>query len=351
MKNKSDQLCNLSAEGSIYSMYPQLNIANKLKSIMNTTIRIFSSTVFTVLLFVGFLAVGGCTISGSNFETNDEPYRVERFNVAPGGELYVKTSGGSIKVEGGNGSEVKVEVFVRSSRWKGDRLEEELRENYELSVEKSGNRVEAIAERTSKSWTGSGISISFVVKVPTEFECDLKTSGGSISLTGITGDKEKVKTSGGSLNLSDIKGDVEAHTSGGSINVDEFSGSLYARTSGGSIKIDDARGDIDVSTSGGSIKLYGLSGSVTAHTSGGSITAELDQLEEQLSLKTSGGSVKAIVPSGLGLDLDLRGNKVNTKLSNFSGESKNNKVVGTINGGGIPVNLATSGGSVTLEFN
>ena len=49
--------------------------------------------------------------------------------------------------------------------------------------------------------------------------------------------------------------------------------------------------------------------------------------------------------------LDLKGNKVNTRLSNFSGESKNNRVVGSINGGGIPVKLSTSGGSVTLEYN
>ncbi|MCK5280334.1 MAG: DUF4097 family beta strand repeat protein, partial [Cyclobacteriaceae bacterium] len=125
---------------------------------------------------------------------------------------------------------------------------------------------------------------------------------------------------------------------------------LDGKTSGGSIKLEDIKGDIDVTTSGGGIKISDVQGEVYASTSGGSINADITKLENQLVLKTSGGSVRATIPSGLGLDLDLRGNRVNTSLSNFSGESKSDRVKGTVNGGGILVQLSTSGGSVNLNY-
>ena len=68
-------------------------------------------------------------------------------------------------------------------------------------------------------------------------------------------------------------------------------------------------------------------------------------------MKPSGGSITAIVPKGVGLNLDLSGGRVNTSLSNFDGEIKKDKIVGKLNGGGIPVTMQSSGGSINLEFN
>ena len=78
--------------------------------------------------------------------------------------------------------------------------------------------------------------------------------------------------------------------------------------------------------------------------------ADIRSLEDQLTLKTSGGSINAIIPSGLGLDLDLSGNRVNTELQNFSGKSEKNSIQGSMNGGGIEVTMRTSGGSVNLDY-
>src|SRR5690606_34087835 len=158
------------------------------------------------------------------------------------------------------------------------------------------------------------------------------------------------KTSGGSLNIADIKGNMEAKTSGGSINIDNYAGILDASTSGGSINLKNAKGDLAVSTSGGSIHLEDIKGSLTARTSGGGIRANLASLEKELRLSTSGGSITAVIPGGLGLDLDLKGNRVNTKLTNFDGEVEKDRIKGSINGGGIPVVMSTSGGSVNLEY-
>ncbi|HEX5169896.1 MAG TPA: DUF4097 family beta strand repeat-containing protein, partial [Cyclobacteriaceae bacterium] len=216
----------------------------------------------------------------------------------------------------------------------------------------SGSTITATAERRShfQSWFGNdNASISFTVYVPKSMSCNLNTSGGSISLTGVSGEQE-LKTSGGSLSLSMIKGNVEAGTSGGSINIDRYSGRLEAHTSGGSINLKEAKGDLNLRTSGGSINLESINGSVDASTSGGGIHADISGLEKYLRLKTSGGSITASIPSGLGMDLDLRGNRVNTKLVNFNGEAEKDRIRGSMNGGGIEVVMATSGGSVNLEY-
>ncbi len=281
--------------------------------------------------------------------SEDTPYLTKTFNLSSG-ELYVSTSGGSIKVEGGTGNTVKVEMYVRSSKHSDEKIKEMLEDEYEIKIGQTGSRVEATAKRLGSGWNWNSISISFVVYTPKNFACELNTSGGSLNLSGVSGSQQSMKTSGGSIHAEEISGELDVNTSGGSIDIDELNGNLKANTSGGSINLSEIRGDIDAHTSGGGINIEDVQGYVSATTSGGSITANISKLEKQLVLKTSGGSVNATIPSGLGLNLDLRGNRVNTSLNNFSGESKSDRVTGTVNGGGILVELATSGGSVNLNY-
>jgi hypothetical protein len=59
--------------------------------------------------------------------------------------------------------------------------------------------------------------------------------------------------------------------------------------------------------------------------------------------------VRVRMPLDKGLDLDLRGNRVNIPLSKFDGDVERNHVRGRMNGGGIPVNISASAGSVTVN--
>ncbi len=300
-------------------------------------------------LMVLFLSIPLFSIDALATRTSDDPFLTKSFNVSSG-ELFVSTSGGSIRVEGSNSSKVTVEMYVKSSRHSDSKVREIIEEDYEIRIEKSGSRIEAVAKKEGSGWSSNGISISFVVYTPMDFACDLHTSGGSLKISGVSGRSHELRTSGGSITAEEMSGTLEARTSGGSITINEFVGDVDAKTSGGSIKLEDIKGDIDATTSGGGIRINDVEGEVYATTSGGGIKADITRLENQLVLKTSGGSVHATIPSGLGLDLDLRGNRVNTSLNNFSGESKSNRVKGTVNGGGIVVELSTSGGSVNLDY-
>ena len=336
----------------------------------------------TSLLLISFLTVGllafywksqgNNTLSITNtYNASNNPTIVKTFDLNGPGKLDVTTSGGSISVEGGNSNEVKVEVYIRKQGQvlsANDSEVENITSGYDFRMEQEGNNIEVYAKRRVNAMPWKRISFSFVVEVPKEMSNRLKTSGGSLKLSGVVGD-QKLNTSGGSIKLKEITGEVYANTSGGSITADELDGEMALSTSGGSISISNSKGNIDGNTSGGSIRLNDIAGAVDVSTSGGGITitgsservkastsggtikANVSGLTKEISLRTSGGSIYATLPKGKGLDLNLSGNKVNIDLQNFSGSAKKGRINGSMNGGGIPVNMSTSGGNVNVDFN
>lgn len=280
-----------------------------------------------------------------------EPYLTRDFTLASPGNLRVQTSGGNISVTGGSSNQVRVEMYVhKSSGGKNHSAKEiaEALENYEITVAQSGNTISALAENKSRNWIGNNnVSISFVVRVPHDVSGQLRTSGGNITLTNLDG-KQEVKTSGGNISARGIGGDLDAHTSGGNIMLQRYRGNLDARTSGGNINLEDGSGELKIHTSGGNIRLSEITGSVNARTSGGNIIAGIDRPGHYVTLATSGGDISLTLPKNTGMDVDMRGSKVNTSFQDFRGDLRDDRVTGKVNGGGIPVDLKTSSGRVAL---
>ncbi|MEB2786202.1 DUF4097 family beta strand repeat-containing protein [Algoriphagus persicinus] len=303
----------------------------------------FPST-FLLLVFV---------LQSSVFATDfkADPYLTKKFRLNGEGNLKVETSGSSIAVTGASGSQVIVDMYVklngREIEMEDAEVEREL-DNYNLDISQSGNTISVSVKKKNNSGR-SKLSLSFRIQVPTEMSSRFQSSGGSISVDGLNGEQE-IATSGGSIQVVNSRGYVNTHSSGGSFKLENFEGNIDVQTSGGSIKVNQLTGDLKVNTSGGSVNLSEINGSILATTSGGSIRAQLSNVEKELTMKSSGGSITAVVPEGLGLDLDLSGGRVNSKLSNFSGEVKKDRILGKINGGGIPVTMQSSGGSINLEF-
>ncbi len=302
----------------------------------------------TLFALITLLAVSLATLA----QDSGKPYMAKSFKVSSNSNLVTQTSGGSIKVTGQGGSEIKVNMFVKPNNWRdrNDAPSKEALDNYTFEIKQEGNTVYALAKRKDNKWDNkTALNVSFEIEVPEQISCKVSTSGGSIGLHNLTG-TQTASTSGGSLNFQNLKGNVNGNTSGGGITTNKFDGNLDVNTSGGSITITKAIGTLKVGTSGGSIHLNEVSGDIQAHTSGGSINADVLKLGKYLTLSTSGGSVHATVPAGQGLDLDLSGNRVNTVVTNFSGTAKDNRVKGSMNGGGIPVKMSTSGGSTELKY-
>ncbi len=339
-----------------------------------------------------YLAIIALLVATTTFaqRNNEKPYFTKDFTENYLEAVKVQTSGGFISVEGDSKSGVTVEMYVRGNDWKGgdlddDEIEDRLKE-YDITIRREGNNVVAIAEpknRNGMNWK-KGLSISFKVFAPRDFNTDLRTSGGSIRLASLNGE-QKFTTSGGSIDVDDLKGNIKGRTSGGSIeatrcsdNVDlvtsggsikaermvgnirlitsggsialaDLNGKITATTSGGGVRADGIQGDFETRTSGGSIRMKNLAASVKAATSAGSIEADFDRLGDYVSLSTSAGSVRVNMPLNKGLDLDLRGNRVSIDLKNFDGRMDKDRVQGSLNGGGIPIKLTASSGSVYVN--
>ncbi|MBN3583156.1 hypothetical protein JYB64_12225 [Algoriphagus aestuarii] len=282
-----------------------------------------------------------------------DPYLTKEFKLSGKGNLDVETSGASVAVMGVSGNQVVVEMYVKINGQSVDSTDpevERLLEDYNLDISKSGNTISLKVKRKSNDgWKKNQLNLSFKVQVPTEISSDFQSSGGSIAIDNLNGD-QFIATSGGSIRVENATGTVVSKSSGGSFSLTDFDGNVDVQTSGGSVKINGLEGKLKINTSGGSVTLEDISGSIDANTSGGSIRAKLLGIDEDLSFRSSGGSITAMVPGSIGLDLDLRGGRVNSKFRNFDGEVKKDLIVGKMNGGGYLLSMQSSGGSINLEF-
>jgi hypothetical protein len=342
------------------------------------------------LLFLMWAATASLAVNAQS--DTDKPYVTKNFTNASLNTLSVETSGGSISVLGGESSAgFKVEMFVRPNNWNGkneiskDEVEDRL-DDYDILIGTESNKVVVSAKRKNNNGRdfNKGVSIGFRVYAPRKISNELKTSGGSIRISSLTGNQNfttsggslkitdlygtikgrtsggsievtncnkeiDLSTSGGSINATGLTGTVNLRTSGGSIHLNNLSGAIQAHTSGGSVKGDGVKGKLDAGTSGGSVKLANVSGSLKANTSAGSIDVSMVSLGEYLSLSTSSGSVRVSMPLNKGIDLNLKGNRVSIPLRNFDGNAEKNRVNGKMNGGGVPVTLSASSGSVYVN--
>ncbi len=333
--------------------------------IMKTTLARLVCTAF----LTGAVA---CSVSPAAYaETED---CVEKsFAVRTGGQLTVNADRGSIDVTAAEGETVGVKV-IRKAKGPSEAKEKEMLQDHELTFNPQGDKVEISARYKGGDhlWQGwrNQLQVRFVISVPRKYNVDLKTAGGSITVSDLTG-KVKVATSGGSLKIGSIQGPVWAktaggnvalagateaadlRTSGGSIDAGEVQGSLVAQTSGGSIIIRHARGNAVAKTSGGNITIDDVGGTIDASTSGGSVSARFAiQPKGNCSLRSSGGSIRADLSGTLAVDLDAKtsGGRVITDLPvTVRGEQKSHHLQGKINGGGPVLELKTSAGNVHLR--
>lgn len=288
--------------------------------------------------------------------------RIEKtFTVAPGARFAVKTDNGSITVTGVQGNGVHVVITSR----RGD-----LDSRYETKFEASANSVSIRMKQVSHHWFHFdwGDDIHFEVEVPAQTPVDLETSGGAITLSGTDG-PAKLDTSGGSLHIHDYRGELHAETSGGGIDMAgitgnsrvstsgggirarDIHGALSCDTSGGPIHVDNVSGDLSADTSGGPIRISGAGGKVDADTSGGGVTVSfLPGNARGGSLSSSGGGIEVSIDPKVGLNIDARGDSVETDLPlQVVGRIGRTHLRGTLNGGGALLTIDTSGGSVHLR--
>ena len=256
------------------------------------------------------------------------------YSVKAGGSLTVVLEFGAIEIQTAEQDEVKV-VVTKESKLKLVKASQEMLADFELAFEHEGSdvRIEGVFKHGWKHWRKqlNRLKIHFLVTVPRQYNVDLETSSGGISVADLDGDV-RAKTSGGSLRFGDITGTVWGHTSGGNIELTSCGSPVDLKTSGGSVEVVDVAGDVKAKTSGGSLRFGAIKGSIWGETSGGSI--KVASCSGGADVRTSGGSIR----------LQSVGRNVNARTSG-----------GSIHAAMIAqpqreCNLRTSGGGITVAL-
>ncbi|MBN1895963.1 DUF4097 family beta strand repeat protein [bacterium] len=276
----------------------------------------------TVLLLLSALPM---TVAPQELKQEDGVYKTvirKTFDVKPGGKLIVETSGADVQV----GATASNQVEVRESLSLDVFTEEEAKKAVEKEL-----KTYSFSDNTVRIVTGSGknwMDRDFEIAVPKQFNVEVKTSGGDISVEG-AGGSVVLAASGGDIEVSRVTGSVEISTSGGDLELKEITGNLQAETSGGDIALHNIRGDAEVATSGGDLSLNQIRGKIEAATSGGDI--EINDCEgASVEIATSGGDIE---------------------LSRIAGPLEAATSGGDISGRefGDRIEVATSGGDISLE--
>jgi hypothetical protein len=270
-----------------------------------------------------------------------EEYLEETVEVEPGGTLYVDVDRGAITVETHDASAVRIEASGRG--WASGMCV--------FTLIRSGRDIHLDGD--IDGWFPAffgGARMQIRALVPRRYSVEIQTRGGPVRVEEVGG-RVGAQTSGSSIEVRRIDGPALLRTSGGRITAEEVNGDVRARTSGGRIEVAYANGDVEARTSGGRIAVHGAAGSIDARTSGGKIFASWVE-DPSGRLETSGGQIEVVFPEESCVDLDARtsGGKVDIEHAmDRTRRNKSNQVVGTINGGGFPLRLRTSGSKIRVR--
>jgi putative NIF3 family GTP cyclohydrolase 1 type 2 len=339
------------------------------------------------------LLIVACQTVTALAQNDKTPYLTKALTSDAINSVVVTTSAGGIQVSGESGQAARIEVYIRGNNYQElskQEIAKRLEEDYDMNIAVNGHELTATVKNKHNfsNWKRQ-MSISFKIYVPQAVSTNLKTSGGGISLDNLKGN-ETFSTSGGGLDINKVTGVIHGRTSGGGIDVknsgddidlntsgggiearncngnirlvtsggglvlEELKGTIHARTSGGGIDGKNIEGELVTSTSGGGIDLRDLSCSLDAGTSAGDLRVEMKQVGKYLKLSASSGNIEMRLPLKQGLDLNISGDRINqraSQISGFTGDWSKNRINGSVNGGGIPVDAHASSGEVEVKFN
>ena len=199
---------------------------------MNTNMNIIRPIRLSALICLAMLIATHVSAADNQF--------TESFDFEPGNTLSLDLSvGGSIKIEGWDQPGIEVTYGDKQTSL----------DHYKIDFESNAGGL-SVDVNELKNNTQS--SLYFEFKAPREMVLDFYTAGGSLDLSGLTG-QFSGKSGGGSLHIDDVTGDLDLHTGGGRILVKNSTVDGEVRTGGGKVLVENVNGDIRASSGGGTV--------------------------------------------------------------------------------------------------
>ncbi|MDX1383195.1 MAG: DUF4097 family beta strand repeat-containing protein [Thermoanaerobaculia bacterium] len=230
----------------------------------------------------------------------------EVFRLAPGGEVSVRNTNGSLEFTSWERAEVRVEA-TKVVKTMGRSRASEAMEALRIEVDHDGDslHIRTVYPESRSGWLfGRKVEakVSYRVTVPREVS-------------------------------------LHAHTINGNVSVEAVSGTIDARTTNGQIRIAEAAGKANASTTNGNIraelrKVDRASDCVFRTTNGGITLWVSEDVGAEVAARTTHGSINSDFP---------------TLVRGGSDSWRRNRLEGEINGGGTNLTLETVNGSIQLR--
>jgi hypothetical protein len=280
-----------------------------------------------------------------------DPILVKEYELDGRGTINVFTVSGDINlVSVPDTRVVRIELFSDRGFSFGSLFSSS--DNYRIISFKRGSEITTSVEPKGKQsgYRGNPTTYSYKITVPESISTNLKTLSGSVSTQRVKGD-QFLNSNGGNIRITNAAGMIKAYTSGGNINIMNSRGTIFARVDGGSVNADNVTGELRLKVQGGTISSSEISGSMVAVVNAGDIRAQFKKVVKGIDLQTNAGNIQLVVPPSNGYELHARGSDVRfDEGGTFRGTYSNERAEGSVNGGGIPINLTANAGRVTLQL-
>ena len=174
----------------------------------------------------------------------------------------------------------------------GDHISQgEMAGSMTLSTTSGGIRLESAAAETMDISTTSGD----IAVEQARGRAEISTTSGEIRVSGLEGPLS-VSTTSGDVMLGQVTGDVTLSTTSGGIRLQEGQGDLDAESTSGDIRVGNLAGSFQMDTTSGEVSVSRAASFGTAHSVSGDIRIFLADLEGDLDISTTSGTVDLALP-------------------------------------------------------
>ncbi len=259
--------------------------------------------------------------------------REERLRIpAPAGNaISVRNANGKTRVIGEDRDDIEIGI-LKSVRADCPNVASDLLDSIQLQNANSADVLEIEIQIPRKCARHAIAHIE--LRVPRGTQVSLSSANGKICLEGINR-SVRAHSSNGSIHIHEVNGDIDVTTANAKVACHNTQGHLRARSSNGKIEVGAHRGSLDASTSNGVIR---------------AVLKELGPVG--VSLKTSNGRIVLELPEKSDADVDIQVENGHIRndldLEEQTGDS-NGRVRGRLGKGGVPIQLRTSNGTVSLR--
>ena len=204
-----------------------------------------------------------------------------------------------------------------------------------ITEKQSGDKVSLELKSARRGFWNWSSQAEVEVRVPLGTRLNLRTGDGNIDIRSLAADAG-LSTGDGNITVKDMEGNLTASTGDGNITTTDLVGDLQASTGDGNVEVSGRFTVVDIHTGDGWIDLLAQRGS---------------QVKAPWNVRTGDGSVTLHLPADLkaDVDLDTSDGQIDLSLPVAVVGRADQRIQGSLNGGGERVQVKTGDGSISLK--